>query len=94
MKFLVISHRGSEIVPADHEQNNAQRWGEWMDKLNEVSGLRIKGGQTVAGSGVTEYGGDSAGVSIIETQSIQEAIEWIKTCPGLPYGWAFDVLHD
>ena len=94
MKFLDVSHRGSAIVPAGQQENNARQRSEWMGTLNEQSGLRIKGGQTVAENGVTEYGGDSAGVSIIEAATLQDAIERVKTCPGLPYGWAFDVLHE
>jgi len=94
MKFLVVSHHGSDIVPSEEQESNSRHWGEWMGMLNEQSGLRIKGGRTVGSTGVRDYAGDSAGVSIIDAPSLEEAIDRVKACPGLPYGWAFDVLHE
>ena len=65
-----------------------------MGMLNEQSGLRTQGGKTVSMGELRPYTGDTAGVSIIEAPSLDEAIERVKACPGLPYGWAFDVLHE
>jgi len=73
---------------------NQSDWALWMENLNEQSGLRAQGGRTVSSGGVAEYAGDSAGLSIVEAPSLEEAVERVKACPGLPYGWAFDVLHE
>jgi hypothetical protein len=69
MKFLIVSHRGSDIVPAEQQENNSRQWGEWMGMLSEQSGVRVKGGRTVGFGSVQEYAGDSAGISIIEAPS-------------------------
>jgi hypothetical protein len=63
MKFRVVSHPGSEIIPADERENNSRQWGEWIQSLNEQSGLPIRNGWTVDSTGVRHYLGDSAGVS-------------------------------
>ena len=94
MKFLVVSHRGEVPVPDEQLAENQRQWGVWMDNLNEQLGLRHKGGKTISSKGIGEYGGDSAGVSIIEASSLDEALERVKSCPGLPFGWAFDVLYE
>jgi hypothetical protein len=94
MKFLVVSHRGSAPIPADQRAENERQWGLWMGRLNEQVGLRAKVGKTVSSDGIGVYLGDSAGVSIIDAPSLDEAVERVKACPGLPYGWAFDVLSE
>jgi hypothetical protein len=65
-----------------------------MGKLGEQAGLRVQCGKRVSALGVEEYAGDSAGVSIIDADSLDEALERVRACPGLPLGWTFDVLHE
>lgn len=65
-----------------------------MELLNERAGLRTNSGRTVSSSGSRDYEGDSAGVSLIEAPSLDEALAKVRACPGLAYGWTFDVLYE
>ena len=94
MKLVIVSHRGAARVPEDQRAQNQRDWVLWMENLNERSGLRARGSKTVSSLGIADYSGDSAGLSIIEVPSLDEAVERILACPGLPYGWAFDVLYE
>ena len=94
MKFLVVSHRGATSMPSDELEKNRHQWGIWMELLNEQAGLRAQGGKTVSSTGTGDYAGDSAGVSLIEAPSLEEALDRVRACPGLPYGWVFDVLYE
>lgn len=94
MKFLVVSHRGAIPVPAHKQEESRHEWGAWMELLNEQAGLRATSGRTISSSGTRDYDGDSAGVSLIEAPSLDEALARVRACPGLAYGWVFDILYE
>ena len=92
MKFILVSHRGAD-VPEDQREGNLKAWLDRMGMLNAELTVQVGGGKTVSSTGVRDYKGDVGGASILEAESLEEAVEIAKRSPGLPHGWTFDVLR-
>lgn len=92
MRFAFIYHGGT--VPADKLEENGKDWGAWIADLHEKAGMRVGDATTVSSTGVAEYTGDASGISFIEANSLAEAQEMARNCPGIPYGGSVDVFEE
>ena len=66
-------------------------WGAWMKSLGKSMtnpGVPLKATKTVSSNGVKESSGSNrlTGYSVVEANSIEDAIKMAKTCPHLKFG--------
>ncbi|HSW89004.1 MAG TPA: YciI family protein [Candidatus Saccharimonadales bacterium] len=92
MRFLFVYKRGD--VPQDKMKELGDEWFAWGKTINEQAGFRNAGGKIVTKEGIEDFAGNLAGVSIIEADSLDQAIELAKTNPGLKYGGKVKVLEE
>jgi len=95
MKFLFIYHGGD--VPAEHvEQNVADLW-RWIDRLKDRGFETVRfagnGVKTVSENAVLDYEGKVFGISIIEADSLDEALALTQDWPELEFGGKIDILQ-
>lgn len=94
-KFVLI-YRGGAPKPEEMEQN-VKDWGEWIKDLSSKG--KYKSGEPFgftrkvvnADNSVSDLTTDNAGYSVIEAESIDEAIEIAKTGPTQKYGGTTEV---
>ncbi len=92
MRYLFIYKSGD--VPQDKMRDLVAEWVDWTKTINEQAGFRNAGGKTVSKEGVKVFDGKLSGVSIIEAESLDAAIELAKNNPGLKYGGMVKVLEE
>lgn len=92
MRFAFVYHRGT--VPEEAREEHNQAWGTWLATINEQAGVRAGKAKTVANDGVADYKGNISGISFIEADSLVEALDLARKCPGLPYGGSVDVFEE
>lgn len=95
MKFMFV-YRGG-VVPEDQlEQNMKELWA-WLDDLREKGYEKVRfagsGRKVVAHDSVADYSGDVFGASIIEVDSLDEAISLTSNWPELTYGGQIEVFE-
>jgi len=97
MKFLFVYRIGN--VPKEKMQENGKAWWEWTSLLNakgiHTPGFRLAGGKIVSEKATTDCQPADVGVegtSVIEAESLEQAVEIAKGCPSLPYGGEVVVL--
>lgn len=99
MKFLVIYNQGD--VPADKKEENVKQLWEWVNNL-EASGAEINRfivndnneGKSITSEGLEKYTGRVFGISVIEAQSLDDALAAVQNWPELPYGGRMDILPE
>ncbi len=92
MKFLFVYKRGT--IPQDKMKELGEEWMAWGKTINEKTGFRNARGKTVTNDSVNDYDGNFAGVSIIEAESLDEAIKLAQKNPGLKYDGMVKVLEE
>ncbi len=96
MKFLLIYHGGN--VPEDETQKNIDELWRWLATLNARGGQAMSfvanGGRTRSQDSVDGYLGKVFGISIIEAESIDAAVERTRDWPELRYGGKIDILAE
>lgn len=95
MKFLFI-YSGGE-VPDDQLDRNVDELWRWLDNLKEKGYEKVRfagsGRNIIAQDSIDDYSGDIFGVSIIETDSLEEAISLTQSWPELHYGGKIKILE-
>ncbi len=95
MKFALIYH-GGNVSPSRAEENCAQLW-KWIEELQgkciQTSGIIANGGKTVSHDAVNDYSGKVFGLSIIEAESMDAALQLTKDWPEFQYGGRLDILR-
>lgn len=99
MKFALL-YRGGD-APEDKMQEYYEKWAKWTKMIQnegiETFGIRVQGGKRLTAHGVKDYtsaGGDVLGISVIEAESMEKAIEIAKGCPSLSYGGTVEILDE
>ena len=92
MKKFALSYYGEPEFKSQEEcDNHMSEWGDWVKKLGERlvdPGLPLKSPKTVSSEGVKDGNSPNrlTGYSVVEAESIEEAIEMVKDCPHLKFG--------
>lgn len=92
--FIFIYRAGPDPVPADRIAENRAAWGAWNAALGEEYGIRTAGGKVVSLAGVTDADGVVRGASMVEFDSLDEAVELAKGAPNLAFGGSVEVLQE
>jgi hypothetical protein len=100
MPTYLLAYHGSKIPTGKAEQTGLKSdWNAWMDQLGDVlegSNNPIKLAKTVKADGSLSEGGGAnpvVGLSFIEADDIDAAIELAKTCPHLAAGGSIEVAE-
>ncbi len=94
MRFLFVYQGGD--VPADRAEEVGKKWYEWLSEVGEKIGFRIAvgTGKSVSANGVDAHKGNYTGISIVEANSLEGAVEMAKGCPGLADGGTVEVFEE
>jgi len=92
--FIFIYRAGSDPVPDDRIAENRAAWQAWNAALGEDYGIRTAGGKLVTATGVTEADGVVRGASMVEFDSLDEAVRVAQGAPNLTFGGSVEVLQE
>lgn len=93
-QFILIYQAGPDPIPADKMQESRQAWRQWSINLQEKYGIHTAGGKIVSADGVSDYAGNFRGASMVDAESLEDAVEIAKKGPNLPYGGSIVVLEE
>ena len=84
--FLFAYHGGKQPETPAGTEVEIERWQSWFGRIGPAivdPGNPVGTAKTVSAEGVTDSGGDNplSGYTIIQTESINQAIELAKACP-------------
>ena len=84
--FLFAYHGGGQPETPAETEVEIERWQSWFDRIGPAivdPGHPVCTAKTVSAEGVTDSGGDNplSGYAIIQTESVDQAIELAKACP-------------
>ena len=94
MTYIFIYRAGNTPLTEEQKKENRQVWDTWNTYLKETYGIRASSGKVVSTDKVEEYKGNFKGASIIEANSLDEAVEIAKKSPIIKYGGTVEVLEE
>ena len=94
MTYIFIYRTGNTPLTEEQKEKNRQVWDTWNAYLKETYGIRTSGGKIVSAEKVEDYKGNFKGASIIEANSLDEAVEIAKKSPTVKYGGTVEVLEE
>ena len=91
MKFALAYYGKPEFRSEEECKEYMSEWKAWVKKLGDKMvdpGFPLKSPKTVSSEGVSDGNSPDrlSGYSIVETESIEEAIGMVKGCPHLKFG--------
>jgi hypothetical protein len=92
--FIFIYRAGPNPIPNDRIAENRAAWLAWNEALHEEYGIRTAGGKLVTSAGASESDGVVRGASMVEFDSLGEAVEVAKGAPNLAFGGSVEVLEE
>jgi len=92
--FIFIYRAGSDPVPDDRIAENRAAWQAWNAALGEDYGIRTAGGKLVSATGVTDADGVVRGASMVEFDTLDEAVRVARGAPNLAFGGSVEVLQE
>jgi len=95
MRYLFV-YRGGTVPDDQAEQNISDLWN-WLDGLKARGHEKVRfagfGRKTVSRQAVRDYEGDIFGVSVVEAESLDEAVSLTSDWPELQYGGQLDIFE-
>lgn len=97
-KFVFAYHGGPGSMTPEQGKAHMEKWKAWMDGLGDAvvdRGVPVGKSKTVSASGVADDGGSNplSGVSLVEAESIEAAIEMAKPSPHIEAGGTIEVAQ-
>ena len=91
MKFALSYYGKPEFKDQEECDRHMSEWGAWVKKLGKRfvdPGFPLKAPKTVSSEGVKDGNAPDrlTGYSVVEAESIEEAVEMAKGCPHLTFG--------
>jgi len=98
-KFVFAYHTGEDFTPPTDGQNHMAEWKAWMANLGDHAvdpGLAVGPSKTVGPDGVVDGGGAQplAGYTIVQAETIDEAVAMAQDCPHIALGGTIEVAPD
>ncbi len=95
-KFIFAYHGNPDIKSPEEGQAHMTAWKAWMDGLGDAvidRGLPAGPSKTVGRDGVTDDGGSNplSGISIVQADNIETALEMAKRSPHVTGGGTIEV---
>ena len=97
-KFILAYHGGKRFETREEGAAHMKKWNSWNsgmgDKVIEP-GLYFGMSKTVSAQGVADDGGPNplSGITIIEVEKIEDALEIAKDCPHCDIGGTIEVAQ-
>ncbi|MEM9278644.1 MAG: hypothetical protein AAGA76_08725 [Pseudomonadota bacterium] len=90
-KYFYAYHGGKKPETPEAGMEFMNRWRSWMDSLGPAMvdrGYPAGMSKTLSSEGIADHGGSNplSGISIVEADTIEAAIEMAKGCPHLDHG--------
>jgi len=98
-KYLFVYHGGSHPKTKDEQATVMAAWGQWFGSMGKAvvdGGNPVGKSSTVLSNGsVADNGGanPASGYSLIEAQSLDQALTMAKGCPILAAGGSIEVAE-
>jgi hypothetical protein len=92
--FIFIYRAGPDPLPAERVAENRAAWQAWNAALGEEYGIRTAGGRLVSADGVMDADGVVRGASMVEFDSLDEAVRVAQGAPNLAFGGTVEVLQE
>jgi hypothetical protein len=92
--FIYIYRAGPDPVPADRVDENRAAWQAWNAALGEEYGIRTAAGKLVSSAGVAEADGVVRGASMVDFDSLDDAVRFAQGAPNLAFGGTVEVLQE
>ncbi len=95
-KFILAYHGGKRFEAKEEGAAHMKKWMAWNsgmgDKVIEP-GLYLGMSKTVSAQGVSDGGGSNplSGITIVEVDKIEDALEMAKACPHCDIGGTIEV---
>jgi hypothetical protein len=95
-KYLLVYYGSGTPLPSEQVQKNREAWQTWNAALHETYGIHVtNGGKVVAADKrVSAYEGNLKGVSIIDADSLEDAVEKAKNSPSVQFGGHVEVFAE
>ena len=98
-KYLLAYHGGKQFESKEEGQAHMQAWMAWMNGLGDAvvdAGMPVGPSVTVSSEGVSNDGGPNplSGITVVQAESIEAAIEMAKACPHINIGGSIEVAPD
>jgi hypothetical protein len=99
MAKFVLAYQGGGMAETEAEQQTAmEQWMNWFGQLGEAvvdGGNPFAASKTIASDGAVRDGGAAGltGYSIVEADSLDDAVGKAKGCPVLSSGGTIDVYE-
>lgn len=95
-KFLFAYHGGKKFETKEEGMTHMQNWMAWSSGLGDAvvdPGMPVGASKTVSQDGVTDDGGSNplTGISIVQAETIEQALEMAKSCPHVSIGGSIEV---
>lgn len=90
-KYFLAYHGGKKPETPEAGQEFMGRWRAWMDSIDDSivdRGHPAGMSKTLTADGVEDHGGSNplSGISTVQAETIEAAIELAKGCPHLEHG--------
>ncbi len=97
-KYIVFYFNGNQPQSPEAAKAHFERYRRWLNQLGEavVSPMNpVKNTHTILPDGKTEQGSRHklSGYTILEADSIEQAVDIVRTCPFLEIGGVLEVAE-
>lgn len=97
-KFMLAYHGAPQFKSPEDGANHMKNWQAWMAGLGDAvvdPGMPVGASKTVSADGVTDDGGSNplSGITIVQADTIEDALEMAKACPHVSAGGTIEVAQ-
>ncbi len=97
-KFVFAYHGGKKFETREKGQAHMTKWNAWIDGLGDAvidPGMYFGMSKTVSADGVADDGGSNplSGITVIQADTMEEALEMAKACPHIGIGGTIEVAQ-
>ncbi len=97
-KFVFAYHGGHQFKTQEEGAAHMVKWQAWSAGLGDAvvdPGMPFSGSKTVSAGGVADDGGANplSGITIIQAETMEEALEMAKSCPHVNIGGTIEVAQ-
>lgn len=95
-KYLFAYHGGKQFETKEEGMAHMENWMAWSSGLGDAvvdPGMPVGASKTVSQDGVTDNGGSNplSGITIVQAETIEQALEMAKSCPHVAIGGTIEV---
>jgi len=97
-KFVFAYHGGKKFETREEGQTHMAKWNAWNEGLGDAvidPGMYFGMSKTVSVDGVADDGGSNplSGITIIQADTMEEALEMAKACPHIGIGGTIEIAQ-